>query len=79
MSRPDPTMRVVWHNGRAYPVTAHPKGLNDPGTHWHVQTEDGEWYAVLSRVSGDSEGDRWRDVVREIVVWLDANAARRKR
>lgn len=73
----DATMRVVWYNGRAFPVTAHPRGLNDPGTHWHVQTEDGAWHAVQPRVAGDSKGEGWREVMATVTKWLDARAASR--
>lgn len=71
----DPTMRVVWFDGRPFPVSSHPQGLGDPGTHWHVQTADGEWHAVLPRRVGDAEGDKWRGVLAGIVTWLAHRAA----
>jgi hypothetical protein len=80
MSLPDDaTMRVVWYNGRAFPVTAHPRGLNDPGTHWHVQTEDGEWHAVQPRVDGDSKGEGWRQVMAAIIRWLGSHRSEQRR
>jgi hypothetical protein len=55
-----PTMRVLWFAGRPFPVSSHPRGVEDPGTHWHVQTPDGEWHAVIVREAGDSQGsDYW--------------------
>ena len=74
----DPTMRVVWFDGRPFPVSSHPRGLDDPGTHWHVQTPDGEWHSVRPRRPGDAEGDGWRGVTAGIATWLENWAAARQ-
>lgn len=56
-------MRIAWFDGRAWPVSSHPRGIEDPGTHWHVQTPNGDWHAVLPRSAGKN-GDTiaWRAV-----------------
>ena len=63
-------MRVLWLHGHPYPVSSHPRGFEDPGTHWHVQTPDGEWHAVLPHRAGDEEGDAWGAVAAAVVAWL---------
>ena len=70
----NPTMRVVWFDGHPFPVSSHPGGLEDPGTHWHVQTHDGTWHAVLPRRLGDAEGEGWRRVVVAVAAWLEKRA-----
>ena len=67
----DPTMRIVWFAGRAFPVSSHPQGLEDPGTHWHVQTPDGEWHAIAARRAGDNgDAAAWGDVMASAQTWL---------
>lgn len=67
----DPTMRIVWFDGRAFPVSSHPQGIGDPGAHWHVQTPDGEWHAVVARNSGAAEdATAWRAVMESVLQWL---------
>lgn len=68
---PDRLARIVWYGGRPYPVWSHPRGSDDPGTHWHVQTPDGEWHSVLRRRDGDIEGDGWRSVTDAVAAWLE--------
>ncbi len=70
----DPTMRIVWFDGRAYPVSSHPRGVDDPGTQWHVQTTDGAWHAVRERQSGDGEGSAWSAVMESVTHWLEEHA-----
>jgi hypothetical protein len=66
----DPTMRIVWYGGRAYPVSSHPPGVDDAGTRWHVQTPDGEWHAVCLMQAADAEGNAWRAAMESVTQWL---------
>ena len=66
----DPTMRTVWFLGHPFPVCSHPRGIEDPGTHWHVQTPNGQWHAVAPLRAGDAESDGWRAVVSAVEAWL---------
>ena len=73
----NPTMRVVWFEGRAYPVSSHPRGIDDPGTYWHVQTPDGEWHPVVSRTSGDAgDSNAWRAIMAAITTWLEEHGSK---
>lgn len=71
----DVTMRIVWFNGRAYPVTAHPLGLHDRGTHWHVQTEDGAWHPIVEREPAARDSDAWPTIAAAIAAWLTERKA----
>jgi hypothetical protein len=73
----DPTMRIVWFGGRPFPVSSHPSGPEDPGTHWYVQTEDGEWHPVVER--RPSASDLSQRVVEAVTAWLEVRAARDRR
>ena len=67
----DPTMRIIWFEGHAYPISSHPRGLEDPGTHWHVQTLDGEWHQIMRRKPGGKEdAEAWRAVMARVEKWL---------
>lgn len=67
----DPTMRIIWFEGRAYPISSHPRGLDDPGTHWHVQTPDGEWHEIMRRNPGGNEdAEAWGAVMDTVLEWL---------
>jgi hypothetical protein len=67
----DPTMHIVWFNGRPYPVSSHPSGVDDPGTHWHVQTPDGEWHPIMRRSPGtNDDASAWSDVMVVAQSWL---------
>ena len=74
----NPTMRVVWFDGRPFPVSSHPRGLADPGTHWHVQTPDGDWHAVRSRRAGETKDEEWLNVITAVLAWLENWSAGRQ-
>ena len=64
-------MRIVWFGGRPFPVSSHPRGLDDPGTQWHVQTPDGEWHAIAQRPPGDNGSSAaWSEIMAAAQAWL---------
>jgi hypothetical protein len=67
----NPTMRIVWFAGRAFPVSSHPRGFDDPGTHWHVQTPDGDWHVIARRHAGENDNSQsWGHVMGAAQRWL---------
>lgn len=73
----DPTMRIVWFGGRPFRVSSMPTGAEDAGTHWYVQTEDGEWHPVAERGQGGTNVSQ--RVVEAVTAWLEVRAARERR
>ena len=67
----DPTVRIVWFEGRPHPVSAYPAGVAGGGTHWYVQTRDGEWHKVIRRSGDISTKEDGARLESAIATWLE--------
>src|SRR3954464_5691820 len=66
----DPTMRIVWYQGKPYAVSSTPFGPSEPATDWHVLMPSG-WLPLIPYRPGDD----WQSVERRIFDWLDQGDA----
>ena len=65
----DPTVRIVWFRGRAYPISNAP-GDTEAGRTWHVFV-DGRWEPVLEGADKEMDSAAWRELEARVVDWLD--------
>lgn len=61
----DPTMRIVWFNGKPYGVSNTPFGPSEPATDWHVLMPSG-WLPLFPY----RKDEGWSIVEQRVLDWL---------
>lgn len=62
----EPTMRIVWHEGKPYGISSTPFGPSEPATEWHILMPSG-WLPLFPY----SQRDDWATVEQRVLDWLN--------
>jgi hypothetical protein len=65
----EPTMRIVWYEGHAYPVSNSPPGKEGRGKYWYVLVE-GDWQRLFACPSEAPSAGSWERIRDRVLEWL---------
>ena len=75
MTTKDPTVRIAWFRGQAYPISNAPIG-QAPSNTWYVFA-DGRWHELFEQTPKELDSAAWRALEERVIQWLEARGSSR--